>query len=624
MANGPTPQPNPRFSASSQLAKKPPLLSGEEAILAQVNKALDLIDAEKIPEAESVCRRLLQKHPDHPHATRVLANAMILQRMFPQALHYLDRCAEIAPAGDSMYLFVVGRMRRQIMPDEASRDLFKRALDIDPANIDAWLSYCEILLMTGQYRDARDACVNGMKHAPDHPDIWHNKCVALQLLGRAEESYKEANDLVQVHPTYPPGRLIRSSTAMHAGGVSPQQIRDDARAYWVQRGARKGISKPLSAEAKARAIEAARNGQIRIGLISPDFREHSVAYFIEPLLRQWNKDRVLTGLYSTVPHEDMVTKRFASMAGLWRVMALTSVGALAERVRADDMHICIDLAGHTAGSAIASLAFEPALVQGSFCGWPGTTGLDNIDIRIVDSFTDPAGDPYEAQDHATERLVRLDPCFLCYRPPNDAPEVASGPAARGEPMTFGSFNALKKVSMATLDAWSRVLLAVPGSRFVVKTRALDDPGTHEDFYARLEGLGVERSRVELLHSAKTTRQHLELYSRVDVALDTFPYNGTTTTCEALLMGVPVVSVAGELHASRVGLSLLNNAALGHLCAKNVDEYVKIAAKLAKDSQSLVEFRTSLRPKLLASALCDQEAYSARFEKAMREAILANA
>lgn len=606
-------------------ASSQPALVGEEAILAQVSRALDLIDQNKVKEAESICRRLLQKHPDHPHATRVLANALLLQRMLPQALHYLDRCGEIAPAGDAMYLAVVARMRRQVMPDEATRDLFKRALDIDPTNVDAWLGYTDILLMCGNYPESRDASHEAMKYAPGHPDIIHNRCVALQMLGRAEESFEESERLVRMHPEYPPGRLIRASTAMHAGLGSGEQIRDDTRAYWVKRGARKGMGKPITPERMARAVEAARHGQLRVGLLSPDLREHSVSYFVEPLLSAWNRDRVYSACYVTVGHEDKVTQRLMSKASAWRLMALSSIGMVSEALRNDDIHVAIDLAGHTAGSAIGSLAFEQAFLQVTFCGWPSTSGLDAIDVRIVDSHTDPAGpEPYDAQSHATERLVRIDPCFLCYRPPEDAPMVVAGPAERGEPITFGSFNALKKVSRAALEAWARVLRDVPGSRFVVKTRALEDASTREDLMKRMEDLGVDRARLELLSPTKTTREHLALYAKMDVALDTFPYAGTTTTCESLLMGVPVVSRVGQYHAGRVGLSLLTNVGLGHLCASDIDGYVRIAEELAADRAGLIAMRRNLRAQLLGSALCDQEAYAARFERALRDAVIEKA
>lgn len=592
-----------------------------DAAFDAASRALDLIDANKVVEAEAVCRRALMKHADHPHLLRVLANALMLQRQFPQAQHYMDRAGEVAPPGDAMFLMVLARMRRQIDPDATALDLFERAVKIDPMLVEAWLGISDICLMTGRYARARDACVQGLTHFQGHPDIWHNYVVALQLLGRAEESFEAADDLVRAYPGYPHGLLVRASTAMHAGMGNPATLKEDIRRYWVLRGAREGMTQPKSAAVLDAAREAAISGVLKVALVSPDLRQHSVSYFIEPLMEASDPSRVSFWCYSNASREDATSRRLKSLAGLWRAIAMSSVGVAANTIRADAPHVCLDLAGHTAGSALAALAFEPGIVQGSFCGYPGTAGLDAVDIRIVDSLTDPAGDPYDAQAHSTERLIRLDPCFLCYRVPEHAPPVSPGPSSRGEPFTFGSFNALKKLSRSALDAWGRVLTAVPDSRLVIKTLALKDEGTRRDTLKRLESVGVDPARVELLLPTEKAADHLALYSKVDVALDSFPYNGTTTTCESLVMGVPVVSIAGTQHAARVGLSLLTNVGLPHLCAKDVDGYVEVARSLAADRAGLATLRSTLRDQLRASPLCDAKAYATRFEAALRDAVL---
>jgi predicted O-linked N-acetylglucosamine transferase (SPINDLY family) len=592
-----------------------------DAAFEAASRALDLIDANKVVEAEAVCRRALIKNADHPHLLRVLANALLLQRQFPQAQHYMDRAGEVAPPGDAMFLMVLARMRRQIDPDEKALDLFERAVKIDPMLVEAWLGISDLCLMTGRYARARDACVQGLGYFQGHPDIWHNYCVALQLLGRAEESFVAADDLVRAYPAYPHGLLVRASTAMHAGMGNPEALKEDIRRYWILRGAASAVPPAHSPAALAAAREAATNGQLRVALVSPDFRQHSVAYFVEPLMEASDPARVSFFCYSNVTREDATSARLKALAGLWRGIALSSVGNVATMIRADAPHVCLDLAGHTAGSALAALAFKPAIVQGSYCGYPGTTGLDAVDFRIVDSHTDPSGDPFDAKPHSTEHLIRLDPCFLCYRPPMHAPPVAPGPSSRGEPFTFGSFNALKKLSRSALDAWGRVLTAVPDSRLIIKTQALKDEATRTDTLARLASVGVDPARVELLLPTEKAADHLALYSRVDVALDSFPYNGTTTTCEALLMGVPVVSIAGTQHAARVGLSLLTNVGLPHLCAKDVDGYVEAARALAADREGLAALRSTLRDRLRASPLCDAKAYASRFEAALRDAVL---
>lgn len=592
-----------------------------EALHARINRALDLIDQDKFAEAEAVCRREQQRHPRDPHVNRVLANALMLQRNFPQAMYFLDRCVQLAPAGDALYVFIIASLRRQMTLDKTCVELYAKTVELDASNVDAWLGMTNAQLAMGQSRDALDACHRALALHPEHPDVWHNLCISLQSLGRAEESYRQADELVLRHPEYPPGLLVRGATAMHAGGVSPEQIRADAHAYWILRGLPPGVDADVRREGRAKAAKAARDGVLRVGLVSPDFREHSVAYFIEPLLRGLDKSRVHVTCYSTSPHADKVTERLLGLASAWRTLALASIGVIADAVRNDDTHIVLDLAGHTAGSGLPALCFEPAPVQGTFCGFPSTTGLDRVDIRIVDSFTDPAGVPFDAQRHSVERLIRIDPCFLCYRPMSDAPPVSNGPLSRNEPPTFGSFNNLKKLSNATLDAWAGVLSSVPGSRFVIKTQALDDPHTQADLLERFGARGIDASRVTIIPSTKTAREHLALYERVDVALDSFPYNGTTTTCEALHMGVPVVCVAGEMHASRVGLSLLNAAGLPELCATDVDGYVRIASELVADSTRLSELRRSLRQRLASSALCDERAYAIRFERALREAVI---
>ncbi len=593
----------------------------EDAIVARLNQALDLIEQDKFAEAEAICRREQQKHPRHPHVNRVLANALMLQRNFPQAMYFIDRCVQLAPPGDAMYLYIIGALRRQMNVDATCADLFDKAVAIDPTHVDSWLGLTDALLAIGRYRDGRDAASRGLEHHPGHPDLWHNHALALQSLGRAEESYRDADALVKAFPDYPPGILLRSGTAKHAGGVSPVQICDDVREYWKLRGARRGVGSPVSPETRARAVQAARDGVLRVGLLSPDFREHSVAYFIEPLLREFKGSRVETFCYSTSPHVDRVTERLHKLAAHWRDAALMTIGPIADMIRADDLHVVLDLAGHTSASGIAALGFEPAPVQGTFCGYPGTTGLETLDFRLVDSLTDPAGVPFDAQLHSVEPIERLDPCFLCYRPSDEAPDVSTGPVSRGEPPTFGTFNALKKVSDAAIGAWARVLKEVPGSRFAIKAQALNDEHTQQDLLSRFEALGIDRSRVRIIPSTPTSREHLEKYAGIDIALDTFPYNGTTTTCEALYMGVPVVCFAGDMHASRVGLSLLTGAGLPELCGVDIDDYVRIAVALGNDVPRMKSLRSRLRQTLLASAVCDQAAYAKRFEAALRAIVI---
>jgi protein O-GlcNAc transferase len=254
----------------------------------------------------------------------------------------------------------------------------------------------------------------------------------------------------------------------------------------------------------------------------------------------------------------------------------------------------------------------------TWLGYPNTTGLATMDARLIDSRTDPAG----AEALATERLVRLEPCFLCYRPMLAAPEPRRETAVDA-PVVFGSFNLPLKLTPTCLEMWSAALRAVPGSMLVLKHISLKEPWMRERLLERLERAGVSRAAVRILPPDATFREHLDSYAQFDIALDSYPYHGTTTTCEALWMGVPVVTLRGDRHAARVGDSLLHAVGLGELVAGSPPEFAEIAGRLAAERQRLRVWRGvgegSLREIMRGSALCDGAAFCARFQGAVRSA-----
>ncbi|GJQ28737.1 MAG: hypothetical protein HBSAPP03_06210 [Phycisphaerae bacterium] len=360
----------------------------------------------------------------------------------------------------------------------------------------------------------------------------------------------------------------------------------------------------------------ASDGLIRVGFVSPDFRTHAVAYFLAPLLRHLDPDAVRTFCYDTGDAPDATTASLRAMAGSWRDCRGLRDDSIASLVRSDGIDVLVDLAGLTLGCTPGVFARRAAPFQVSYLGYANTTAIPAMDARIVDSHTDP---PVAAW-RGTERIVRLDPCFLCYQPPGDLPDVTPRPDG---PVVFGSFNALLKVTPRTVDLWSRVMAGVPGSRLIVKAWGLECEATRR----RLDGLftdrGVAESRLEFLHFSRTRAEHLATYHRVDIALDTFPYHGTTTTCEALSMGVPVVSRVGEVHRARVGLSILSAVGLADLAATTDEAFVETAVGLANDPARRAAWRSAgpegLRARLVASPLGDGPGYAQRF-KALLEAL----
>jgi protein O-GlcNAc transferase len=352
--------------------------------------------------------------------------------------------------------------------------------------------------------------------------------------------------------------------------------------------------------------------KLRVGYVSPDFRRHSVSYFLTPLLAAHDRNAVEITCYAEVKQPDEVTARLKGLVSAWRSTVGMSDAELAERIRADGIDILVDLAGHTAGNRLAVFARQPAPVQVTWLGYPNTTGLSRIHYRLVDRVTDPPD-----ASPASERLVRLENGFLCYEPPADAPPPMPPPCLAASAVTFGSFNNAAKLSPATLDAWARILQGSPGSRLVLKGAAFSEAETCKRFRGEFVRRGVAEERLALAPFTPSSRAHLAAYHAIDLALDPFPYNGTTTTCEALWMGVPVIALLGDRHSARVGASILTRLGLGRLIAFDPADYVERALALASDRAGLGELRAGMRQRFAASPLCDAAGFARRVEAAYR-------
>jgi predicted O-linked N-acetylglucosamine transferase (SPINDLY family) len=354
--------------------------------------------------------------------------------------------------------------------------------------------------------------------------------------------------------------------------------------------------------------------RIRIGYVSPDFRQHSVAFFLEKVFACCSRERFDVFCYANMTREDDVTVRLRSYADAWRPISTLDDDSVARLIRDDGIDILVDLAGHTEGNRLGIFARRPAPVQVTWLGYPGTTGLTTMDYRLTDVVADPEG-PGEL--YHTERLVRLTDGFLCYAPPEESPPPAPSPCLTANRVTFGSFNNPAKLSRETLRCWAGILDRVPGSILILKIYSSSDEATREKWMRVLASYGIDSSRVEILPRVSGLADHLALYGRVDIALDPFPYNGTTTTCEALWMGVPVVALSGERHSARVGASILKVVGCPELIAGNLDEYREIAVRLATDRSQLEAYRAGLRTQVESSSLSDGAGFVARLEQAFR-------
>ncbi|MFM2420191.1 MAG: hypothetical protein RL385_4914, partial [Pseudomonadota bacterium] len=465
------------------------------------------------------------------------------------------------------------------------------------------------LQRTGELKRACDVLAQAEALSPDSAPIHVNLAIALSSIGRQAEALEHLTSAVRLDPSYEPAHHARLLALNYACGPSPQEVAEAHFEYGR-------VMAQKYSELPAPAWQEPQLRPLRVGFLSADFRRHSVAYFLEPLLEHLSREDFGIYGYSVSAMEDEVTVRIRELCSVYREACALPDAQLADLIRSDGIDILVDLNGHTAGGRLGVFARRPAPVSITYLGYPNTTGLSQIDFRITDWECDPAG---ATEDLHSEALLRLDGGFLCYRAPVSTPEVAPCPSASADYCTFGSFNNLAKVSDHTLSLWRRILAAEPRARLLLKQNFSASSSTREVFEARLVAAGIPTDRVEILGAELDPASHFATYSMMDVALDTFPYHGTTTTCDALYMGVPVVTRAGTTHASRVGVSILARVGLRDLVADSDDAYVAQAVALAQDLERRQALRGSLRARMSEGGLTDGLRFAKRFGALLQRA-----
>jgi len=362
-------------------------------------------------------------------------------------------------------------------------------------------------------------------------------------------------------------------------------------------------------------IKPVKDRVLRIGYLSADFFTHSVSYFIEAPLVHRDKNKFHVTCYSNVARKDKKTNYFESLSDSWRPIHDKTTKEVADLIKRDRIDILIECTGHTAGNRLDVCALKPAPIQITWIGYPNTTGLPAIDYRLTDSIVDP----YNTTQLFTETLIRFNGPFLCYTPPQDSPQVSDTPALKNGFITFGSFNSLAKINDRVLSVWCSILSSVPYSRMLIKCKPFASPTIQSKIQAKFALHGILASRIDLISLLPTTSEHLDAYANIDISLDTFPYSGTTTTCEALHSGVPVITyhrLSPSTHSHGVGstlISRLGEEISSKLIAYNENEFISLAVSLAADIQKLQILRKSLREKLLTSKVCDGKSLTQELE-----------
>ncbi|MDP0497750.1 MAG: hypothetical protein Q7Q73_16230, partial [Verrucomicrobiota bacterium JB024] len=368
--------------------------------------------------------------------------------------------------------------------------------------------------------------------------------------------------------------------------------------------------------APKRTAPPRRPGKWRIGYYSPDFRSHSISHFLLPILEGHDREAFELYLYSDTLFTDAVTERYRTLADHWSDLTQFSVSQSVGLIEQDGLDLLIDCTGFFGACRPEIFARRPAPVQAHLIGYNGTTGLHSIDYRFSDEICEPTGTEHDS----TETLVRLEPGFHCYRPNFDAPAPEPPPFISNGCITFGSFNNIAKINDEVVALWCRTLEAVPRSRLLIKAIGLGNNDSRKRLRARFGAYGIAADRIEILPGTASLEAHLKTYHRVDIALDTFPVNGTTTSLEGLWMGVPMVTLQGKRHSARVSSSLLSQVGLQACIATDEDEFVKAAKALAADNKKLIAWRSQLRRKIQAAPLGDPAQFVPKLETAYRNSV----
>ena len=543
--------------------------------------------------------------------------------------------------GDALYLCGIAEASRG--KNETALDLLTRATRHDPANGHAWFALGELLRAGGDPVGAAEALRAGLAQDPDNPSRYDQLAELRIATGAPCDAEAAARRAIEIDPDHAEG-WIALGAALRAQGLSRQatecfqracQLDPDAAAAWNNRLLTLNYVDDVPAEHVAAAHLdfgarfARRTGDIvrsaappadrplRVGFVSADFGHHVVSFFLEPVLAALDRSAIEAFCYFNGAREDEQSLRLRALVPHWRSIAnLDDASALA-LIRDDRLDIAVDLSGHTAGNRLPLFAQRLAPVQTTWLGYPATTGLAAMDYRLTDALADPPG---MTEAFHSERLMRLPHGFLCFQPRADAPAVTALPAATSGGLTFASFNNLAKLTDTALSAWGRILDQVPHSRLLLKGRGLEEANLCRAIATRFGNAGGDAGRLVMEGIRAPHEAHLARYGEVDVALDSMPYCGTTTTCEALWMGVPVVTLAGASHAARVGASLLGGIGHREWIAEGLQQYVDIAVRLASDTATLARLRANLRAEFAAASLVDAHRFARQLEAAFREMV----
>lgn len=571
------------------------------------NLGVRLLDRRRPAEAEACLREAIRLQADHPTHHYNLGNCLLALGRHAEAAASLRTSLRLHPENPDAELQLGVALHAGGERAEA-RAWYREVLARRPTHFGVATNLGALLQEECDLDGAADCFRQAIAAQPTHPVPLNNLAVIHKELGEAGEAVRRLRQCVELDPT---------SASVHSNLIlimhyDPATTAADLRAEharWNQRFV------PARPPAHANPPEPGR--RLRVGFVSADFRDHVVGRALLPSFRRHAAEGFEIFGYSAAPADEF-GRAFRAAAAGWREIGGVPPAEVAAMIREDRIDILVDVSLHTSDNRLEVFALKPAPVQASWLGYPETSGLSTMDYRLTDAFLEPPGGNLLADP--AEQACLLPHCWTCYEPPAGYPEITPPPCLAGQGFTFGSLNNTCKINDQVLRAWARILEAVPGSRL----RLLAKQGSHRrNIVAKLAGMGVAADRILFFDYVPLTPELsqgalLSRYAEIDVALDTFPYAGMTTTLDALWMGVPVVSLVGERNLGRAGLSLLTNIGLAELAVPDADAYVARAVALSRDPDRLARLRPELRARMQASPLLDAEGFTRHLEQALRE------
>ncbi len=557
--------------------------------------------------AEMAYDQAIKLKSDYAIACNNKGLALTSRGEFEQALPFFEKAIEI----DNHYALAHNNLANALQglkKHEPAIEHLQTAYALDPENAGIVNNLGVAYSQAALYSKSLEYYDKALVLAPDYADVYQNIGISLENLGQFDEAVKNYNKAIAINPSIASAHTSYLFCSNYNINLDEQAI-FKMHADW---------GKTVEQSTDRSKCFDYRHNRLKVGYISPDFRAHPVSCFIESIFQHHDKTQFEIVVYHDHLLSDKVTASLKDRVEQWRDVVRLTDEELATLIHKDEIDILVDLTGHTASSRLPMFASRVAPVQISYLGYPNTTGLTKMDYRL----TDNQADPEELTEHLyTEKLCRLDNGFLCYKPPADSPDIGLVPSMDSGVITFGCFNNAKKINPDVISAWSSILQSLPSSRLLLKSQHYKDPELRDYFLSLFKNNDIEEERIVFRSWSENFFSHLDLYNQVDVGLDPFPYNGTTTTCEALWMGVPVVARRGDVHRSRVGFSILSQLQLDDaLCCADTKTYISTALALANDTDQLTNYRKTLRKMMSDSTLTDGVKFTSNLEKLYRSLI----